>query len=193
MLAGIKGRLMHPDLVKEFIAEYHREINRRAATQDGERQEIQRELAKVEHEIRQIIDAIKSGIRSRTMAAELDSLEKRKSAFQKRLDADPAPTVRLHPNLAEIYRQKIENLHNALNQDDSRTEAAGILRTLIDEIRLIPRGGQLDIYMVGNLAEILDLCAKKNPGSRETGVQITLVAGAGFVQERTDLELRKAV
>ena len=44
VLAGIKGRLMHPDLVKEFIAEYHREINRRAATQDGERQEIQREL-----------------------------------------------------------------------------------------------------------------------------------------------------
>ncbi len=40
---------------------------------------------------------------------------------------------------------------------------------------------------------ILDLCAKKNPGARDNGVQITLVAGAGFVQERTDLELRKAV
>ena len=164
----------------EFIAEYHREINRLAATQDGERQEVQRELTKVEREIRQIIDAVKSGIRSPTMAAELDSLEKRKSTFQKRLDADPPPPVRLHPNLAEIYRQKIENLHNALNRDDSRTEAAGILRNLIDEIRLIPRDGQLEIYLVGNLAEILDLCAKKNPGSKGAGVQTTLVAGAGF-------------
>ena len=112
------------------------------------------------------------------MAAELDSLEKRKSAFQKRLDADPVPPIRLHPKLAEIYRQKIENLHNALNQDDTRTEAAGILRNLIDEIRLIPCDGQLDIYLVGNLAEILNLCGKKNPGSKRDGVQVTLVAGA---------------
>ncbi len=178
VLAGIKGKLMHPDLVKEFIAEYHREINRHAATQDGERQEIQRELTKAVREIRQIIDAIKSGIRSPTMAAELDSLEKRKSAFQKRLDADPVPPIRLHPKLAEIYRQKIENLHNALNQDDTRTEASGILRNLIDEIRLIPRDGQLDIYLVGNLAEILNLCGKKNPASKRDGVQVTLVAGA---------------
>ncbi len=60
----------------------------------------------------------------------------------------------------------------------TRTDAAGILRNLIDETRLIPRDGQLDIYLVGNLAEILDLCAKKNPGSKGDGVQITLVAGA---------------
>ena len=28
-------------------------------------------------------------------------------------------------------------------------------------VGLIPRSGQLDIYLVGNLAAILDLCAKK--------------------------------
>ena len=51
----------------------------------------------------------------------------------------------------------------------TRTDAAGILRNLIDEIRLIPRDGQLDIYLVGNRAEILDLCAKRTPTPRETG------------------------
>lgn len=53
-----------------------------------------------------------------------------------------------------------------------------ILRGLIDEIRLSPRDGQLDIYLVGNLARILDLRAKKHPGAKDTGVQITPVAGA---------------
>ncbi len=54
------------------------------------------------------------------------------------------------------------------------------LRGLFDEIRHVPRNGQLDIYLVGNLAAILDLCAKKNPGARDAGVHIALVAGAGF-------------
>jgi hypothetical protein len=48
----------------------------------------------------------------------------------------------------------------------------------IGEIRLVPKDGQLGIYLVGNLASILNLCAKKHPDSSETGVQITLVAGA---------------
>ena len=58
------------------------------------------------------------------------------------------------------------------------TEAVVILRGLIDEIRLTPMDGELAIYLVGNLAAILDLCEKKNPGAFAAGVQVTLVAGA---------------
>ncbi len=81
VLVGIKSRLMHPDLVKEFIAEYYREFNRLGATRDGERQEAERGLAKAEREIREVIDAIKSGMRSPTLSAELEALEQRKSAL----------------------------------------------------------------------------------------------------------------
>ena len=77
-----------------------------------------------------------------------------------------------------MYRDKVESLRDALNSEDIRADAATVLRGLIDEIRLVPVDGQLGVYLVGNLAAILDLCAKKNPGSVETGVQITLVAGA---------------
>ena len=48
----------------------------------------------------------------------------------------------------------------------------------VTEIRLVPVNDRLGVYLVGDLAAILDLGAKKNPGSIETGVQITLVAGA---------------
>jgi len=53
-----------------------------------------------------------------------------------------------------------------------------ILRGLIDEIRPSPRDGELDIHHVGNLAQILGLCAKKHPGDEDTGGQIPLVPGA---------------
>jgi hypothetical protein len=53
-----------------------------------------------------------------------------------------------------------------------------MLRGLTDEIRLVPIDQKLEIYLVGNLAATLDLCAKRNPGSKTAGVQVTLVAGA---------------
>jgi site-specific DNA recombinase len=88
--------------------------------------------------------------------------------------------VRMHPNLAEIYRRKVLDLRVALDREDTREEAVAILRGLIDEIRLKAVDGQLGIYLVGNLAGILDLCTKKHPGSLGAGVQVTLVAGIGF-------------
>src|SRR5262249_5135009 len=94
--------------------------------------------------------------------------------------AKPELPVRLHPNLAEIYRRKVENLRGALGREDAREEAVAILRGLIDQIRLEPVDGQLGIYLVGNLAAILGLCTKKHPGSLEAGVQVTVVAGVGF-------------
>ncbi len=178
VLVGLKKRLMHPDLVKEFIAEYHRELNRLGATQEGARRQAKRGLESVGREIREIIDAIKSGIRGPTMAAELAALEESKEALERELASEPPSPVRLHPNLAEVYRDKVESLRDALNSEDIRADAATVLRGLIDEIRLVPVDGQLGVYLVGNLAAILDLCAKKNPGSIETGAQITLVAGA---------------
>lgn len=88
--------------------------------------------------------------------------------------------MRFHPNLAEVYRERVENLRQSLNETATRAEAAEILRSLIREIRLVPIDGKLHIYLAGELANLLNLATKKNPGLKETGVQTTLVAGTGF-------------
>ncbi len=180
VLNGLKDRLMEPELVKEFVAEYHRELNRLAAGQDQQRHQRSQELSRVEKSIREIIEAIKSGIRSASMRSELEELEEAKTKLGAEIEDAPASPVRLHPALAETYRQKVDKLHQALSQDEERGEAANILRGLIDEIRLIPQEGALGIYLVGNLATILALSTKQNPGPYGTGVLPTLVAGTGF-------------
>jgi hypothetical protein len=43
--------------------------------------------------------------------------------------------VRLHPNLAQIYRQKVEQLQRALEDSEIRDEAVHILRGLISTSR----------------------------------------------------------
>jgi len=48
------------------------------------------------------------------------------------------------------------------------------------------------VELYGELAALINL-ANEHPRSKGTGVQVTLVARAGFVQERTMRELRKVV
>jgi site-specific DNA recombinase len=94
----------------------------------------------------------------------------------------------LHPNMAETYRQRIAGLDASLQTEDDRMEAAGLFRTLFDQVTLVSEDGELRIVPRGDLAGILRFAPnKKNPGFlAETGVlngllsQGSLVAGTGF-------------
>jgi hypothetical protein len=115
VLAGLQINLMHPALLKELIAEYHREINRAAAAGDADRARVAKELGAVERGICQIIEAIKAGLRTTAMGEELRTLVARKVELGLEANRKAQPPIRLHPNLAEVYRQQVENLRHALN------------------------------------------------------------------------------
>jgi DNA invertase Pin-like site-specific DNA recombinase/integrase len=180
VLSGLKLHLMKPELVREFIAEYHRELKRLNASFDLERSQRKAELIQVEREISGIIEAIKGGLRTPSLQAELLRLEARKQELGESItDSQPA-LLRVHSNLAELYRQKVARLQDELNAEDVRTEAAAALRSLIREIRLIPEDGQLEIELVGNLTAILALGGNDRPKKGARGPKITVVAGEGL-------------
>ena len=92
-----------------------------------------------------------------------------------------APAPRLHPDLAEIYRQKVAALATLLDRDDV-AEARELVRSLVDAIVLVPRDGRLSIEIRGELAGILALTAagRASSGSERLAEQIKMVAGRGF-------------
>ena len=100
---------------------------------------------------------LKAGILSDTLQAEFSRLEGNKRAIEQELATEPPPPIRLHPNLAEIYRKKVENLTEALNAEKTRQEAGEIIRGLIDEIRLVPDSDHLRIHLKGR--------SRRNAGS----------------------------
>ena len=51
------------------------------------------------------------------------------------------------------------------------------IRAFIEEVRLVPDDGNLRIELFGELAALINL-TNEHPRSKETGVQVTLVAGA---------------
>jgi site-specific DNA recombinase len=177
VLDGLRHQLMHPELVTAFVDEFRREMNRQRAEEDGRHDRTARDLEKTQREIRRLIEAIKAGVPGAAVKDEMTVLEARRVELLARLEGAPPPMPRLHPNLAELYRQKVTNLAEALNDEHTRLEAAECIRELIEEIRLVPEGGKLRVELYGELAALLNL-ANEHPRSKETGVQITLVAGA---------------
>jgi site-specific DNA recombinase len=182
VLSGLKTHLMTPELAREFAAEYHRELNRLNAAREGAHKQQTEELDRVERQIWAVIEAIKDGLRTPGMKDELFALEARKQELAAEIKQAAPPSPRLHPRLAELYRERVERLHEELNRPELRAEAAAALRGLIDEVRLVPENGRLEIELLGDLAGILALGAdsKKPVTANRDGLQVTLVAGTGF-------------
>jgi hypothetical protein len=62
------------------------------------------------------------------------------------------------------------------------------IRQLIERVQLVPENGELKIELYGELAALLKLGTEpknEHPQAESEGVQITMVAGAGFVQDPT--------
>jgi site-specific DNA recombinase len=92
----------------------------------------------------------------------------------------PAP-ITIHPNAAEIYRRKVDELQQSLTVPDTRSSAAEALRGLIDEVRVTPQADGKIIEIVGELGALLQLSDSKNAAFLAEAARSTkLVAGAGF-------------
>jgi DNA invertase Pin-like site-specific DNA recombinase len=181
ILEGLKAKLMAPELVKEFIAAFHEEVNRQGRTIDLERRSKERELSEVSRRLDGLIEAIADGLRTPGLKAKLEQLEELKARLEQELAAPHTPAPRLHPNLAEVYRQKVANLHEALQVPETRDEALTILRGLVEQVVLHARDDGFEIVLVGEIAQMIEFSAETE-GSHFDPYRssVKVVAGVGF-------------
>lgn len=140
-----------------------------------------------------VTQAAPGGVPLAPVKEPLIALEVQQTELRARLDRAIKPPPLLHPNMADLYREKVTQLARGLEHEDSRTAAAEALRGLIDAIVLTPQGGELRIELQGNLAAMLKAAQAQSTGEpltplgcwkdeRPPGdddlVQIMLVAGA---------------
>ena len=113
---------------------------------------------------------------------ELTANAARREELKAKLAAADAPPPLLHPEMADLYRQKVTTLAEALEQPETRTEATEALRGLVDAIILTPDEGALRIELKGNLAAMLSAATntKRSPETGDLSLQVSMVAGAGF-------------
>ncbi|MGK9235799.1 recombinase family protein [Inquilinus limosus] len=185
VLNGLRTHLMEPELFRQFCEEFTREVNRlrmegRASLESAraERDRIERDLEK----LMKLILASDDVDASKRVMKQMTQLEHRKEELERQLAEANEPPPLLHPNLAEVFRQQIAALHEKLQAEETKAEAAAIVRGLVDRITLVPEGGALSIVLRGDLAAMLVFAwNSKKPSLLGDGlVQGSLVAGTGF-------------
>jgi site-specific DNA recombinase len=180
ILAGLKTRLMDPALFEEFAREFMAEVNKERRTASAAKAVVQADIQRIDRQIKRLVDAILDGADAKPINIRLKELEAEKTRLSAALEAAPEDKPLLHPNLAKIYRDRVESLEEALRDPDHGREAFEIMRSLINEVRLVPTEDQLGIELKGELAGILALAegAKGASGSLEDrALQIKVVAG----------------
>ena len=181
ILDALKDNLMHPDLVAEFIKEFHAEVNRQRRDAELSLVLKRRELDDVRRKLDGLIEAIADGLRAPGLQSKLDELERRKAVLEVEIAGAPAAAPRLHPNLAELYRQKVANLQDALADPGTQTEALEILRGLIERVDVRPAEDGLAIELIGEIANMVKLSAGAESVAKEPyRSSVKVVAGAGF-------------
>ncbi len=190
VLAGLKDKLMAPEAAAEAMKAYAEETNRLNRERRASGASDRKELAEIEKKIEAMISAIEEGGYVRGMMDHMRELEARQDALNERLAAVPADLPDIHPNIALVYRRKVERLAEALKHPEDRDAAADAIRGLIERIVLTPgaKRGEMHAALHGDLGTILEWAtagggngrgkgATDTPGS---GMSVSVVAGAGF-------------
>lgn len=184
VLGGLKGKLMAPELVREFVRAFQEEVNHAAVERERLVASRRSELAKVERKIAGIVTAIEDGRHSRVLSDRLAELEREQEELHALVAEAPTPIVRIHPRLAEVYADKVARLEETLNDPLIRREATDVLRSLISMVELRPRDGAdgVDALLHGDLAQILAFCEagerkSKLPEGGAPGSLLSVVAG----------------
>jgi len=129
-----------------------------------------------------MVAVIEDGGYARGMMDRIRELEARQDEIAGRLSAAPVDIPDIHPNIAIVYRRKVERLADPRDRD----EAADAIRGLIERIVLTPgeKRGQMDAALRGDLGTILEWAGNgRGKGTTDTprsGMSVSLVAGACF-------------
>ena len=193
VIEALQNNLMQPDLVDEFIAAFNEEISKNTSHGAAERKQSQKRLSEINRQLEGLITAIAEGLRSSTLQHKLDTLEQERHALEAKLSAPQSAPVLLHPNLAELYRRKVETLHNALRDEASGPEALEIMRSLIAQVDVTySKEDGFTIELIGEIAAMVMAAQseadpqRKNAAPERTAFDertissVKLVAGAGF-------------
>jgi hypothetical protein len=157
VLAGLKDRLLMPELVAEFVRSFAEKIVASRRDMAQKRSAVERQLAETDRSLSSVIRAIEQGAWSETLRTRLAELEARKAVLRSELQTMGAPARSSHPSAAKLYRAKVAKLESVLNDPAIKAEASDALHGLIERVVLTPDADAPDglrTELFGDLAQI---------------------------------------
>jgi site-specific DNA recombinase len=186
VLNGLRDILLgNEDLIDTFVIEFKAELARLRKQRGANERHVQKDLNRVNTAIKRCLTFITEGDGDPGLVRdELRTLESRKRDLEKTISAvhnDRA--VEIHPNIADLYRKKVNELHTLLADEAARPQAMDLIRSMIDhiEINAGTERGNPEVILVGALAQILAFAQqRKTAASGGDDGRVLMVAGVGF-------------
>ena len=179
VIGALRQRMMAPEVYHAFAQEFTAEWNRLQAEASGDQSAKRAELARARQQLERLVDALANGTPVGALNARMATLEARRIALEVELASAEAPAPALHPNLADIYRARMEQLAATLEAEDG-AEARTLVRGLVERVELRETTVGFKIEVRGELANILGLAAGGPQQAEALSRQMKLVAGVGF-------------
>jgi site-specific DNA recombinase len=181
VIESIDEHLAAPELIYEYVREFHARWRELRDTEERRRRAIERELATIERELKRAVDAFIE-LRTRPLRDRVCALEADRERLEADLAAVPAPPIELHPNASEHYRRQVAELKKTLASlsPERRAEAFAGVRKLVEKIVIHPTGPYkpADLEIRGRLAALLRV-SKEAAAADYESVSV-VVAGVGF-------------
>ncbi|MDE0388757.1 MAG: DNA resolvase [Rhodospirillales bacterium] len=157
---------MAPEAAVEAMKAYAEETDRLNRERRASGARHRAELAEIEKKINAMVAVIEDGGHARGMMDRMRELNARQDEIAERLATVPADIPDLHPNIAIVYRRKVERFAGALADPRDRDEATDAIRRLIERIVLTP--GEMHTALHGDLGTILEWPEAGPEGKRPT-------------------------
>ena len=175
----LRERLMRPEAVAAFVASVGREMNAGRAEETATRARLEAERAQVTRRLDGLYDAIADGLRTAGLKIKLEEMELRLAEIDAKLRAPEPTAVRIHPQLSEIYRRKVEELSETLADPGIRPMALETIRGLIQSVTVHEMASGVRIDLDGAITALVGLA---QPGAEVIvgSCSVEVVAGVGF-------------
>jgi site-specific DNA recombinase len=172
-------RLMRPEAVAAFVTAVGRKTNAGRAEATAERARLETEQKQITRRLDGLYDAIADGLRTTGLKTKLEDMEARVADIDAKL-ATPAPSpVRLHPQLSELYRQKVGELSKTLADPEIRPMALETIRGLISSVTIHETEGGVRVELEGAITALVGLAQPEAEAFISSG-SVKVVAGVGF-------------
>jgi len=182
VLKGIEENLAAPELIAEYVREYHRMSRELHSSTAHRHRDLEKRLGNINAAISKAVDILLAETPSRALRDRLAALEAERDEIEAEIAAVAPPAVEFHPNAANAYGDKVRNLKKALaeSDEDSRAAANEAIREIVEKVVIHPRGPYkpVEVEIYGQLAALLRISERAAADPLESrGV---LVAGIGF-------------
>ena len=163
VISAMQTHLMDEELTKEFAKEYTRYMNELHMAHNASLHAYRKELERNKREMDKFVTSIGNGAPVEPIKDRMHELNDRRKELEEILENIKEQPILFHPKLSDRYHDEIKQLLNLFNQEEHRSEAADLLRSLVDKIVISPKGASHEGVVVdlhGDLAGILQVATK---------------------------------